>query len=201
MTARTFTIVGAIDESDQARLVLERVGGEAAWHDAVEVHILRVLDVRPKYADRVPIADERDALLEEVGDVLDPFIPAGASWRTHVHVRVGRPDEEILALAHEARADLIAIGHHGDGRRRPFAGNTASRVLRDAPCTVLVAQDRLYDEAPTDQCDDCVRVRADSGGETWFCAAHHADDRPLHHVLPTGPSAQGSVGFGSGGVF
>ena len=207
-----FAILGAVDDSDQARLVLEHVADEAARHDAAEVHVLRVIDVRPKDADRVPIEDERAALLAELKDVLDTFFAANATSRIHLHVRIGRPDEEIVGLAHEARARMIVIGRHGEGahRRRVagpgvhlrhhFAGNTVERVLRTAPCGVLVVQDPMYDEATTDQCADCVRVRADSAGETWFCEAH-LDDYLFHSLVPYGGSATHSVGFGSGGVF
>ena len=199
---RRRAIVAAIDTSDQARLVLERLGDEAARHDAGDVHVLRAIDVRQKYADRVPIDDEHAALRTQVKDVLDAFVTSHPSWRIHVHVRVGHPDEEIIELAHEARADMIVIGHHGDGaRRRRFAGNTVERVLRIAPCPVLVVQDLQYDPEPKDQCPDCVRVRAESDGEIWFCEAHRSRERELHDVVPADPYSVHSVGFGSGGVF
>ena len=201
-SARRPAIIGAIDGSDQARLVLERVGDEAARHDAADVHVVRVIDVRQKYADRVPIDDEHKALLAEAKDVLEAFATDHPRWRIHVHVRVGHPDEEIIALAHEAQADMIVIGHHGDGRHRHrLAGNIVERVVRTAPCPVLVVQDRLYDPEPADQCADCVRVRAESAGEGWFCDAHRSRDRPLHEVVPADPYNIHSVGFGSGGVF
>lgn len=202
-SAQRPALVGAVDASSEARLVLERLGEEAARHQVADVHVVRVIDVAQKYADRVPIEDEHDALRVEAKDVLDAFRPSG---RVHIHVRVGRPDEEIIALAHEARADMIVIGHHGEGHRhdlhrRRFAGNTVERVLRVAPCPVLVVQDRLYDPPPADQCADCVRVRAETAGETWFCDAHRSRERPLHDVTPADPYSIHSVGFGSGGVF
>lgn len=195
-------ILGAIDRSDQARFVLERVGDEAARHELGDVHVLRVIDVPQKAADRVPLDDEHEALRAEAKEVLDAFAASHPSWRVHVHVRVGHPDEQILELAHEARADLIVIGHHGEGgRRHRFAGNTVERVIRTAPCPVLVVQDRLYDPEPADQCADCVRVRAESAGEIWFCDAHRSRERPFHEVVPADPYSVHSVGFGSGGVF
>lgn len=202
-SARRPALVGAVDASSEARLVLERLGEEAARHEVADIHVLRVIDVSQKYADRVPLDDEHGALRAEAKEVLRAF---RQSARIHVHVRVGRPDEEIIALAHEARADMIVIGHHGEGRRhdlhrRLLAGNTVERVLRVAPCPVLVVQDRLYDPPPPDQCADCVRIRAKTAGETWFCEAHRNRERPLHDVVPADPYSIHSVGFGSGGVF
>lgn len=195
-------ILGAVDASDQARLVLERVGAEAAGHEAAEVHVLRVVDVPERYAGRVPVEDEHMKLRADAKEVLGAFRP---TWRVHVHVRIGRPDEEIIALAHEARADAIVLGHHGEDRprtrRRLFAGNTVERVLRVAPCPVLVVQEPSYDPPPADQCTDCVDIRAASDGEVWFCALHQSPTRPLHDVLVPAAFRMHSVGFGSGGVF
>lgn len=197
-----FTIIGAVDKSDQARLVLARIGSEAAASEFAEIHVVRVLDVKPKYADRISSDDERNALLSEVKEVLGAFDAAAKRWRLHVHLRVGRPDEEILALAHEARADVIAIGHHGEGApARRFAGNTVERVLRLAPCTVMVVQDRLYDVVADEQCQACVTARRNSAGEVWFCESHRGDDRPIHDVMPHIATNLHSVGFGGGGVF
>lgn len=200
---RRHALVAAVDRSDQAQLVFERVAEEAARYAAADLHLLRVIDVPQRYADRVPIDDEHAALVAEAQDVLHAFASDHSSWRIHVHVRVGRPDEEIIALAHEARADLIVIGRHGDRTRRHhlLTGNTVEQVLRIAPCTVVVVQDRLYDPELTDQCADCVHVRAESGGESWFCEAHRNRDRPLHEVVPPDPYIVHSLGFGSGGVF
>lgn len=195
-------ILGAVDASDQARLVLQRVGAEAAGHQAAEVHVLRVIDAPERYADRVPVDDEHQGLRAETKEVLGAFRP---TWRVHIHVRIGHPDEEIIALAHEARADAIVLGHHGEGhrrlRRRLFAGNTVERVLRVAPCPVLVVQEPLYDPPPADQCAACVDVRAASDGEVWFCEVHQSPTRPLHDVLVPSAFRVHSVGFGSGGVF
>lgn len=195
-------IIGAVDQSDQARLVLERVGDEAVGHEAVEVHVLRVIDVPQRQAERTSLDDQHARLRAEAIEVLGAFHP---SWRVHVHVRVGRPDEEIIALAHEARANAIVLGHHGEGgrgvRRRLFAGNTVERVLRVAPCPVLVVQEPTYDPPPADQCADCVQRRTESSGEVWFCDAHHDRTRPLHDVIVPGAFSVHSTGFGSGGLF
>jgi nucleotide-binding universal stress UspA family protein len=53
----------------------------------------------------------------------------------------GRPDETLLNIAREEGATLVAVGSHGHGRGAGIAiGSVATRVLHDAPCSVLVAR-------------------------------------------------------------
>ena len=48
-------------------------------------------------------------------------------------------DLEIVALAEELRADLIVMGCRGHwGIRRAIEGIISDRVIRHAPCPVLV---------------------------------------------------------------
>jgi len=58
---------------------------------------------------------------------------------TTITIREGRIDEEIVREAVDSTADMIIIGsRHRDNRWRFWKGNTAARVLRKAPCPVLV---------------------------------------------------------------
>jgi nucleotide-binding universal stress UspA family protein len=54
---------------------------------------------------------------------------------------VGDPADEILRYAADARCDLIVLGTHGrTGLARLLMGSVAERVLRGAPCSVLVVK-------------------------------------------------------------
>ncbi len=56
-------------------------------------------------------------------------------------VRTGRPYSQICELAGEIQADLIVVSTHGrTGWERTLLGSTAERVVRHAPCPVLVAR-------------------------------------------------------------
>ena len=51
----------------------------------------------------------------------------------------GRPAEAICALASEMHADIIIMGSHSrPGLRHVFLGSVAEKVLRSAPCPVLI---------------------------------------------------------------
>jgi nucleotide-binding universal stress UspA family protein len=107
------------------------------------------------------------ALAERYGaglTILHVYAPAGASkgaaedgayWRSQLeqirplnagipvqHVLLeGNPADEILRHATEARSDLIVLGTHGrTGLERLLMGSVAEKVLRGAPCSVLVVK-------------------------------------------------------------
>jgi len=48
---------------------------------------------------------------------------------------------EILRIAEEAEADLIVVGSHRPAMRDYLLGTNASRVMRHARCSVLVARE------------------------------------------------------------
>ena len=67
-----------------------------------------------------------------------------SSWgvnRVRHDIRVGRPDEVVIAIAQELGAELIVIGPHGE---RPgiwkLLGGTAERVTHQSPSSVLLAR-------------------------------------------------------------
>lgn len=64
----------------------------------------------------------------------------------------GVPFQEIIALAKTRGADLIIMGTHGrTGLRHVLMGSVAEKVVRLAPCAVLVT--RLSDARPTPEAE------------------------------------------------
>jgi nucleotide-binding universal stress UspA family protein len=60
-------------------------------------------------------------------------------WPDNCHVVSGRPFEEICKLAGRIDASLIVLPTRGLGRlKHVFLGSTAERVVRYAPCPVLI---------------------------------------------------------------
>ncbi len=84
-------------------------------------------------AASVTLAEERLASLRQ--KQARPF------WPQNAHVRSGRPDQEICAMAREIEADLIVLATRGHtGLKRIVLGSTAERVVRFASCPVLIVR-------------------------------------------------------------
>lgn len=71
---------------------------------------------------------------------------------------IGEPAEEIVARATAIHADAIVMGTHGrSGFKRLFMGSVAERVLRSAPCPVVIVREKapaeLEREAPPPESD------------------------------------------------
>lgn len=63
-----------------------------------------------------------------------------------VMVHVGIPFDVITGVARTRNVDLIVISTHGyTGLKHVFLGSTAERVVRHAPCPVLVVREREHD--------------------------------------------------------
>ncbi len=76
-----------------------------------------------------------------------------ATWRDEAERLLGRtvrarllagePASEILRHAREREIDLVVVGTHGRrGLRRLVLGSVAERIVREAPCAVVVGRRR-----------------------------------------------------------
>lgn len=67
---------------------------------------------------------------------------------TDTVVRPGSPASEIIAVASKLPADLIVVATHGrGGLKHAFLGSVAERIVRHAPCPVLVVRENERDFA------------------------------------------------------
>ena len=62
----------------------------------------------------------------------------GEGSEIHPFVRHGHAAHEIISHAKENDIDCIIVASHEPGVTDYFIGSTASRVVRHAPCTVIV---------------------------------------------------------------
>lgn len=172
-TPRRYRIVAALDGSQYSEIVLEHALDQAARHDAPDLHLITVVEA----ASDVEFTKRWLARMALEG--LDDFRDRREGWRTRLHVRVGKADEEIANLAAEVAADLLVIGNYGvHPQRKPIA----ARVLERASCATLVVGLTGHPVEAEPQCPDCVAIREASEGERWFCDAH-TGDHPMHASL------------------
>lgn len=134
----------AYDASSDANLALN-YGFSLAQEYQVEVHLLHVISDL-EYSQEPELAwsrAEHEVSYEIAARRLQQEIPREVFlWcNTVTAVRRGQPSNEILAYAKEHEIDLICMGASGKGfSLDKLFGSTVDRVLRHAPCPVLVSR-------------------------------------------------------------
>ena len=141
-------ILLATDGSEEAALAA-RTATDVADKTDSELHVVLV-ELPAAYVGMGPpeIADipppRQEELDEEARSLLDAQakrIEADGSTVAQAHLRVGRPDEQIVALAEEIGAGLIVMGSRGlGGLRRLLIGSVSDSVVRHAHCPVLIVR-------------------------------------------------------------
>ena len=188
---RRYRIIVGIDLSEYSDIVLEHALDQAARHDAPELHFLTVRERNHPTSEEL-----KQTLWERVYPELETFNTHSTDWRARLHVRRGKPEEQIAQLAAELRGDLIVIGQFGLHHPRTTTNNVPNRVLQAASCpTLVVGMPEEVDLSP--QCPMCVVVREETEGGRWFCAAH-ADrgQRVEHDMSPMTTWTGGSLVWG-----
>jgi nucleotide-binding universal stress UspA family protein len=133
----------AYDFSDYSELALN-YGLSFAQEYQSELHLLHVL---PSFTvNESEIAwypPGREGTYHQVARRLQKAVPSEAHlWCTIKHaVSEGQPYREILNYAEKNEIDLICLGAHGSGFGiHTLFGSNVDRVLRQAPCPVLVTR-------------------------------------------------------------
>jgi nucleotide-binding universal stress UspA family protein len=141
-------ILLAIDGSEEAALATE-AATELSKNTASEVHLAYVVPTpaRLAYPHHYP-AEVREDIFEQAKEEAQDFldkqaeqIRSGGGSVTETHLRMGRPDHEIVKLSDDLGVGLIVIGSRGlTGMRRALMGSTSDSVVRHAHCPVLVVR-------------------------------------------------------------
>jgi nucleotide-binding universal stress UspA family protein len=107
-----------------------------------------------------PPAGTSSILVQAVLDKGTQLMPDAARPRVRTFVGTRSPQEELLAVADEWKADLIAVGARGLGPvQRMLLGSVSAYLARNAKTPVLVARDA---KAPFDQTGWNVLVAVES---------------------------------------
>ncbi len=148
-------ILLATDGSEDAKLAA-RAAISLAGDTGAELHVGHVGPAHvypPQTAGPTPPMGTDEEIRREAQGVLDwqvDEIKKAGGEVAKAHLRVGKPDEEILRLSEEIVAGLIVIGNQGLGgrfsrMRRFLMGSVSERVTRYARCSVTVIRKDLYD--------------------------------------------------------
>ena len=147
----------AIDGSEESELAA-RTAADLADKTRSDLHVVFVGpstgDIgmgTPQIADiPAPAQEELDEEARRLLDAEVEQVKAAGGTVAQAHLQTGRPDAEIVALAEEIGAGLIAIGSRGlGGVRRALMGSVSDSVVRHAHCPVLVTRkEEPYREEP-----------------------------------------------------
>ena len=105
-----------------------------------ELHVVHVWhDVRGFAHDFVKRELRRQG--QEILDEQVNRVQSAGGTVAKAHLRMGRPDEEIVVLGEEIGAGLIVTGSRGlGGIRRALMGSVSDSVVRHAHCPVMVVR-------------------------------------------------------------
>lgn len=136
-------VLVAYDFSDYSELAL-KYGLSIAQEHQAELHLLHVLPPRSVNDPEIawyPVKGE--STYHTAAYRLQKVVPSDTHLWCGVRTVVseGHPYREILNYAENNEIDLISVGAHGAGfGMRALFGSNVDRVLRQAPCPVLVAR-------------------------------------------------------------
>jgi nucleotide-binding universal stress UspA family protein len=142
-------ILIAHDFSSDSELALN-YGCSFAEEYQTEVHLLHVLDSAGHLEPELAWSTTSGTASTAVASRLQRAIPKEAYlWCQVVKVvRCGKAHEEVLAYAKEHEIDLICMGASGSGwSLGKLFGSTVDRILRQAPCPVLVCRPTKYESS------------------------------------------------------
>ena len=143
LTVNIERVLVAYDFSDYSELAL-KYGLSIAQEHQAELHLLHVLP--PRSLNEPEIAwypAKGESAYHTAARRLQRVVPAEVHLWCDVKTAVseGHPYREILNYAEKNEIDLISIGAHGAGfGMRALFGSNVDRVLRQAPCPVVVAR-------------------------------------------------------------
>jgi universal stress protein A len=135
---RLLRILVPLDFSGKSRQAL-RYAVPLAQSFSAKIHLVHVLPA-PAKADLASLPRLKQAVIKRLGEMsgqLPPRLRAGNA------VLVGKPADEILALAAKNEIDLIVLTTKGlTGLKRVLVGSTAESIMRHAACPVLSVRRR-----------------------------------------------------------
>lgn len=151
------TILVPVDFSECSRKALDYAVPFAKQFNA-EIILLNVIETVPPPPMMVVV--ESEAVTAKMHEHAARML---ADWRNNITavtnvkavVRSGMAaHQEIIDAARDNNVDLIIVGTHGrSGFAHLLLGSTAERVVRHAPCPVLIVREREHDFVKTEEAE------------------------------------------------
>ncbi len=144
----------AIDESTDAGCS-EELLRRVASPETTSITALSVMEQLSAFSYGKPeqeaVREVLDSFRDEQTAALSALVTrlSTAGWSVQSLTRDGHPARELIEAARELRSDLVVVGNRGlTGVPRFLLGSVSQKVLRYAPCSVLMARPREEPGAP-----------------------------------------------------
>src|SRR6185436_4399085 len=132
-------ILVPLDFSDCSKYALQYAAAMARQFGA-ELQLLHVVEPYPPVPEMYPI--DVETLQDDTAELESLRRGLGDKVRSTICLRTGTPQLEITRCAQDLKSDLIIIATHGrKGLSRMLLGGTTEKVVRLAPCPVLVVRE------------------------------------------------------------
>lgn len=132
-------VLFAYDGSEQARRALRYVERLEADDSVIVLSVATKLIEAPATAEFTDPGHDPEHVREELEEVRELMEDAGVN--AEFISTIGNPAAEILNAAEAQDVDLIVLGRQGlNAVARFLMGSVADRVVRHAPCDVLVVK-------------------------------------------------------------
>lgn len=169
-------VVVAYDFTKPADVALQK-GVEIACKEAdTTLHFITVLNESQTYQTADNIREDLVRMLRTIFRARQPSTDVDFC----VHVRLGKPADEILALAEEIGADQIILGcHDRNALGRILIGSVSTEVLHRARCPVTVARLKGYPYVALDKVIEVAHVALRPTPHRYSYTSSVAQVRPV----------------------
>jgi universal stress protein A len=140
-------ILVPLDMSEMSLKALRYAVPFAKQFDA-KLTVVHVVEL-PAYSPELPYPPElsphqTSEVKKELKTICEANIPSDV--QTHLVVHHDFAPDAIVKEARKTKADLIIVSTHGrTGLKHVFLGSVAEKIVRHAPCPVLVVREKEHD--------------------------------------------------------
>lgn len=142
------TVLVAIDLGENSGDLIQRALAVADEPERVHVAFVHqrmdsvYVDVGPMASALAKVGPIEDRLQKDLRRLLSDWATASDVPAENTHFRIGKPADQIEALAADLGADLLVIGTHSRKGLQRLLGSTANALIHHVKCDVLSVRAR-----------------------------------------------------------
>ncbi|MDX2052610.1 MAG: universal stress protein [Polyangiaceae bacterium] len=148
-SVKVYEVVVGVDYSSPSEQALQTALDMARRRSGSHIHVVAIAEGYAPNMSEDLTADAKAAFLAEAKATLEAYVDQELARRQNLFNRrsiftivdFGDPADRLVEIAKEVGANLIVVGTHGKGAvEQMLLGSVSQKVLRHAPCSVLVVR-------------------------------------------------------------